>query len=880
MVNIGETTALIPQAGSSYKPEHLQDGGSGDVDFPYGNFKALATVGEIDPDNGHVLTGYPDGQAAWLKDEDTVRVAYQSESYATLTSSEGETYPWVMDSGASFTGSHVHTIDYDREAFANFLNNEAAASDMFQGAGHLFSTVYNVFGEVVDGKNYDKTDLGAKWGNQTLADGTVVDFNADQQLSFADWFFHSFCGAYYEEAHKYGEGIGFEDNVWLMAEEWNIGQLFEEAALAAGYTEEEARLSPGADFFTTTMGLASMVVDVENETVYTAPALGQAGFEKLLPINSGHEDYVVLVTAGYNLEIEPAPMTIYIGKKGVDADGNALTEDASDRDSFLGRNGLLYGQTYGMAATAETYAALGIEEVDADIKMLDEYAVNGDAPDNFSARYIPTSYRWDGFDTPEAAADTEMFLWEKDGDTLADGTVEANEQPDGYTYFNGDSKTEHPAVDPDPTKHRFVQNLTVPSAQLGIEFTDIINELENNDLDGNGLPDYLSADVTRILAGVDGALTLETGGKGNGHIGPNNPDGTRTHATHLEDDEARMDQPDGLQWIKTSDGNYLIVDEDSGNDYGERKYVLPIDGETMQLTEDGKGYFLAAAGGSLNPRAIGGVAAIPETFTRATSSEFSGSWNVTHLVAKKEDGSFYTQEEISGTGAQEIIETLPLAEQTLLGVVQHRGESSGIIAERQGDQGGQIFLFNIDLGTSSSEADIVGTDGADTLAGGEGDQIIDGGAGDDILRGDNNSRDAGGSVGGDDIIFGGAGNDRIGGKGGNDTLVGGTGDDLIWGDDGDDLLRGGVGNDTLTGDNFSGGKGADTFVLAVGEGTDTIVDFMAGEDLIGLADGLSFGQLTVSENGQNAIIAAGDETLATVMNTSTDVLNESAFVIV
>ena len=60
----------------------------------------------------------------------------------------------------------------------------------------------------------------------------------------------------------------------------------------------------------------------------------------------------------------------------------------------------------------------------------------------------------------------------------------------------------------------------MPSAQLGIEFTDIINELENNDLDGNGLPDYLSADVTRILAGVDGALTLETGGKGKGHIGP------------------------------------------------------------------------------------------------------------------------------------------------------------------------------------------------------------------------------------------------------------------------------------------------------------------------------------------------------------------------
>ncbi|MGF1537871.1 MAG: calcium-binding protein [Elainellaceae cyanobacterium] len=708
MANIGETTALIPQAGSSYAPEDLQDGGSGDTDFPYGDFKALATVGEIDPENGHVLTGYPDGQAAWLLDEDTVRVAYQSESYATLSSSESETYPWVMDSGVSFTGSHVHTIDYDRASFAEFLNSDAAASEMFQGAGHLFSTVYNVFGEIVDGKNFDTSDLSAKWGNQTLPDGTVVEFDSDQQLTVAEWFFHSFCGAYYSQANQFGEGIGFEDDLWLMGEEWNIGQLFEEAAAEAGITEENARLNPGSDFFTTTMGLASMVVDVENETAYTVPVLGQSGYEKILPINSGHEDYVVMVMAGYNLEVEPAPLKIYIGRKGVDANGNALTEDASDRDSFLGRNGLLYGQLYGMAADDETYAALGIEEVDADAFMLDEYAVNADAPDNFSVRYMPTSYQWDGFDTPEAAADTEMFLWEQDGDVLEDGTVEANEQPDGFTYFNGDSKVEHPAVDPDPTQHRYVQNLTVPSAQLGIEFTDIVNELANNDADGNGLPDFLSADVTRILAGVDGELTLETGGKGNGHIGPNNPDGTLTHATHLEIEEARMHQPDGLQWISTADGDYLIVDEDSGNDYGERKYILPIDGETLQLVEEGTGYFLASAGGSLNPRAIAEVAAIPETFTRGTSSEFSGSWNVTHLVAQKEDGSFYTQEEIAGTGAQEIIEQFALDEQTLLGVVQHRGESSGIIAERQGDQGGQIFLFNIDLDGSAETVDFEG----------------------------------------------------------------------------------------------------------------------------------------------------------------------------
>ena len=849
MANIGETTALIPQGGASYAPENLQDGGSGDTNFPYGDFKVLASVGEQDPNNGHVLTGYPDGQAAWLADEDTVRVAYQSESYGTLSS---ETYGWEMESGVSFTGSHVHTIDYNREAFADFLGNEEASSEMFEAAGHLFDTVYNVFGEIVDGKNDDASDLSAKWGNQTLADGTLVEFDADERLTLADWYFHSFCGAYWEQANKYGDGIGFEDDVWLMAEEWNIGRLYEEAALAAGFTEEEARRSVGDDFFTTTMGLASMVVDIDNEVAYTAPALGQSGYEKLMPINSGHEDYVVIVTAGYNLEVEPAPLTVYIGKKGVDANGDALSEDANDRDSFLGRNGLLYGQLYGMAATDATYAELGIETVDADIKMLDEYATNADAPDTFSARYIPTSYRWDGFDTPESAADTEVFLWEQDGDTLADGTVEANQQPDGYTYFNGDSKTEHPAADPDITKHRFVQTLTVPSAHVGVEFTDIVNELENNDADGNGLPDYLSADVTRILAGVDGALTLDTGDNGAAPIGPNNPDGTRTHATHLEIDEARAHQPDGLQWIKTSDGDYLIVDEDSGNDYGERKYILPIDSETMQLKEDGKGYLLAVAGGKLNPRAIAEVAAIPDTFSSATSSEFSGSWTVTHLVETKADGSFYTKEELTGTTIQDIIGSKTLAEQTLLGVVQHRGESGGIVngevEGRDADQGGQIFLFNVNENVANGGApvELRGTSRKDEITGTDANEIIYGGATRDILNG----------------------------GGGNDQVFGEEGNDLIYGGEGDDLLDGGLGKDKAW-----GGAGSETFVMMAGSET-RVMDFTVGEDMFGMMDGVSFGQLSIEKRGKNALISVGDDVALRVMNVGVDALTESMFVAV
>lgn len=113
----------------------------------------------------------------------------------------------------------------------------------------------------------------------------------------------------------------------------------------------------------------------------------------------------------------------------------------------------------------------------------------------------------------------------------------------------------------------------------------------------------------------------------------------------------------------------------------------------------------------------------------------------------------------------------------------------------------------------------------------------------------------------DDLIVAGAGSDRLGGLGGNDALYGQDGNDLLWGGDGDDLLRGGLGNDTLIGDDFPG-VGRDTFVLAAGEGTDTILDFQVGNDFLDLAGGLTFGQLAIAQDGDNALISFQDETLA------------------
>ncbi|MGB3189233.1 MAG: hypothetical protein WBB43_07360 [Limnoraphis sp.] len=80
------------------------------------------------------------------------------------------------------------------------------------------------------------------------------------------------------------------------------------------------------------------------------------------------------------------------------------------------------------------------------------------------------------------------------------------------------------------------------------------------------------------------------------------------------------------------------------------------------------------------------------------------------------------------------------------------------------------------------------------------------------------------------------------------------------------------GNDILT-----GGNGPDVFVLAAGNGTDTITDF-ANPDDIGLAGGLSFSDLSFS--GNNIILTSTSEVLATLVGVDTTSLTSSDFMTV
>ncbi|NEQ65321.1 MAG: hypothetical protein F6K21_07455 [Symploca sp. SIO2D2] len=111
---------------------------------------------------------------------------------------------------------------------------------------------------------------------------------------------------------------------------------------------------------------------------------------------------------------------------------------------------------------------------------------------------------------------------------------------------------------------------------------------------------------------------------------------------------------------------------------------------------------------------------------------------------------------------------------------------------------------------------------------------------------------------------------NLNGTPGNDILIGGNGDDQLFGNAGDDQLEGGNGDDILT-----GGTGSDIFAIAQTQGHDTINDFSLNEgDLIGLAGGLDFNQLTFSGDQ----IFLGSDALATLTGFDTMTLTQSDFV--
>ncbi len=175
------------------------------------------------------------------------------------------------------------------------------------------------------------------------------------------------------------------------------------------------------------------------------------------------------------------------------------------------------------------------------------------------------------------------------------------------------------------------------------------------------------------------------------------------------------------------------------------------------------------------------------------------------------------------------------------------------------NNGNNRILLNFDNNVAFGLAGrdwIAGYGGNDTLYGGADDDRIDGGSGNDKVLGGTGNDYLLGGIGfdtvngneGNDTLFGGFGQDKIIGGQGYDTLNGGFGNDKLYGDGGNDILNGDSQNDYLYGsygadrraggvglDNLTGGAGFDTFIFALGDEEDWIMDFENGIDKIDLS---------------------------------------------
>jgi hypothetical protein len=90
-----------------------------------------------------------------------------------------------------------------------------------------------------------------------------------------DWFYQSLCSAHLEEAHQWGAGIGFEDDLFVTNEEWH------------SYQDEK-----------TFVGNTYHALDLKTSTMYAMGATSFGGFEKSAEINPQHKNYVMLAMSG------------------------------------------------------------------------------------------------------------------------------------------------------------------------------------------------------------------------------------------------------------------------------------------------------------------------------------------------------------------------------------------------------------------------------------------------------------------------------------------------------------------------------------------------------------------------------------------------------
>ena len=492
----------------------------------------------------------------------------------------------------------------------------------------------------------------------------------------------SLCSAHLEEKHQWGPGLGVEDDLFITNEEWTS-------------------YKNGADY----TGIPAHVIDLATSKMYATGVFTLGGFEKIVEFNCGHADYVCFSPSGYNgafnvasseasrknaLTLRPdgtsyvfpkyvVPSRIYIGVKGKDAKGLPATD-------FLSRNGLAYGQVYGFATDMATTTGG---------KYMDDWHKTTALPGaTVAGAYYPIDWRWDG--------EVRSFLY--------DGSwAFQHKTADGLEFWNskgrdaGGSKTEHNSPDPYGGA-RYIQSST--AGYFGIfDLTGVTSLLSAAN---GGFPSKVPAVYTCLQGEKDITAQIKLGGKGrkaNGEYQTTMSDSYSVDEFGVVSDSAKktFEDIDGFEWIAASgtSNGYVIIQEDGGNDFGERTFISKVETDGTPMTF----YFIAMSGGDDNTRtkALVGVPAGTNIGTDAvggsypsSAHEFSGVIDISGILAKTAMGSFVISPH-DGAAKRNAEKNVAINDKTIVMGLQAHTLAGGIIKEFRGDRGGQLYAYKPQL---------------------------------------------------------------------------------------------------------------------------------------------------------------------------------------
>jgi len=653
---LGSNTGLYAEASDAGNDTSLAvDGQSGDVDFPFMQMKTLASVGEV-WENGQPYVGVPDGLGAYRKNQNQIRLLIQSESYGPITAYQSFGH-LVNDNTLSISGSHLMYFDIAADKLQNFLNSSDPGSSVIEDFGEVIRSVRNCEGNLVEPP--ESWTAATAFDSATTIDGHWAILESSRQYKGnKQVHFQSFCAAYAYYKENWGPGYGAADDFYLTNEEWS-------------YLNDDPKIR----------GLPAWAIEPYTGEAWAVAAFGMGGFEKISSMYIDSTKYIAFLPSGYNGAFgsskpnivaakgnrsdgtpyvwpqDIVPSQIAIGKKNVGYD--CMTADTS----FLGRNGLKCVKVYGFATTNSEITADGL---DAYMKT----GAGATAGSTSTGKYLPTAWRFEG--VMSSFIDDLAWKWqdppvyEGDGDYHFVVSKTRDARGKKHEHLSAVPKAESTYLHSSTAGHIVMYKLT---NGFTADATSASDEY--------GFPLAMDATMTSIQGEVTPNMVF--GGKGITSAGVEN----RVMHDKKGGEYTTFEDIDGMQIVSASDGDYVVIQEDGGNVYGERMFWTKVD---LQDPKELTWYWGAQAGGRKNTRMMAGVTIPSNSHGSPKESEFSGVWDLTLATTAGANNFERLQASLS----------LPIKEHLLAINLQMHGVTGGDVKHTLSDRGGQTYVAILD----------------------------------------------------------------------------------------------------------------------------------------------------------------------------------------